>query len=111
FNVGFALFYLTLEVLATAEETAIRDKAVASINKVLDVVTDAAELALLLIKRLTEGDWFTSRVSARWIFPVAYSKVDPANKKELREYVPFRWGINVPIQGATQVKCTILVHQ
>ncbi|RHY93328.1 hypothetical protein DYB35_009828, partial [Aphanomyces astaci] len=75
--------------LATAEETAIRDKAVASINKVLDVVTDAAELALLLIK-LTEGDWFTSRVSARWIFPVAYSKVDPANTKELREYVPFR---------------------
>ncbi|RHY04496.1 hypothetical protein DYB36_009759, partial [Aphanomyces astaci] len=79
----------TLEVLATAEETVVRDKAVASINKVLDVVTDAAELALPLIKRLTEGDWFTSRVSACWIFPVAYSKVDPANKKELREYV--RW--------------------
>ncbi|RHY81506.1 hypothetical protein DYB37_011336 [Aphanomyces astaci] len=77
----------TLEVLATAEETVVRDKAVASINKVLDVVTDAAELALPLIKRLTEGDWFTSRVSACWIFPVAYSKVDPANKKELREYV------------------------
>ncbi|RHY31207.1 hypothetical protein DYB32_003678 [Aphanomyces invadans] len=74
-----------LEVLATAEETVVRDKAVASINKVLDAVTDAAELALPLIKRLTEGDWFTSRVSACWIFPVAYSKVDPANKKDLRD--------------------------
>jgi len=54
---------------------------------VLEIATDASELALPLIKRLTEGDWFTSRVSACSIFPIAYSKVDVANKKELREYV------------------------
>ncbi|KAF0698479.1 Aste57867_10902 [Aphanomyces stellatus] len=86
-----------LEVLATVEETVVRDKAVASINKVLDVVTDAAELALPLIKRLTEGDWFTSRVSACWIFPVAYSKVDPANKKELRDLFTTLCGDDTPM--------------
>ncbi|CAK4081777.1 unnamed protein product [Aphanomyces euteiches] len=86
-----------LEVLATVEETVVRDKAVASINKVLDVITDAAELALPLIKRLTEGDWFTSRVSACWIFPVAYSKVDPANKKELRDFFTTLCGDDTPM--------------
>ncbi|OQR91884.1 serine/threonine-protein phosphatase 2A 65 kDa regulatory subunit A [Achlya hypogyna] len=86
-----------LEVLATVEETVVRDKAVASVQKVLDVVTDAGELALPLVKRLTEGDWFTSRVSACWLFPVAYTKVDPSSKKELRDLYTTLCGDDTPM--------------
>ncbi|EQC25018.1 hypothetical protein SDRG_17095 [Saprolegnia diclina VS20] len=86
-----------LEVLATVEETVVRDKAVASIQKVLEVVTDAGELALPLVKRLTEGDWFTSRVSACWLFPVAYTKVDASSKKELRDLYTTLCGDDTPM--------------
>lgn len=42
-----------------------------------------------LLKRLAEGDWFTSRVSACSLFAAVYPKLsDAGRKKELREYVP-----------------------
>lgn len=42
-----------------------------------------------LLKRLAEGDWFTSRVSACSLFASVYPKLsDAGRKKELREYVP-----------------------
>lgn len=61
----------------------------ASLLKVVDVMPNVADVFTPLMKRLTEGDWFTSRVSACSLFAAVYSKIpDPARKKELREYIP-----------------------
>ena len=38
-----------------------------------------------LLRRRAEGDWFTSRSSACGLFPVAYSRVSPQTKEQLRQ--------------------------
>lgn len=78
-----------LEVLASVEETVVRDRAVESLQKVAAVVPNAGDVFVPLMKKLTEGDWFTSRVSACSLFASVYPKLaDAGRKKELREYVP-----------------------
>lgn len=63
-------------------------QAVASLQKVAAVVPNAGDVFVPLVKKLTEGDWFTSRVSACSLFAAVYEKLtDAARKKELREYV------------------------
>ena len=75
-----------LEALAAAEETVVRDKAVGSINTIVECLSDATETMVPLLKRLAEGDWFTSRVSACALFATAYTRVAaPSHRKELRE--------------------------
>lgn len=95
-----------LENLATVEETVVRDKAVESLRKLADKLSTPAleEYFIPMLKRLAtgmltptfvalplllscvvgSGDWFTSRTSACGLFSVAYPRVSPAIKAELR---------------------------
>lgn len=75
-----------LESLATVEETVVRDKAVESLRLISEQhsSTDLETYFIPLLKRLASGDWFTSRTSACGLFSVAYSKVSPVVKAELR---------------------------
>lgn len=68
------------------EETVVRDKAVESLRLISEQhsPTDLETYFIPLLKRLASGDWFTSRTSACGLFSVAYSKVSPAVKAELR---------------------------
>jgi serine/threonine-protein phosphatase 2A regulatory subunit A len=76
-----------LENLATVEETVVRDKAIESISKVAAVLKwDQIEHYYIpMLKKLSSGDWFTSRCSACALFAVVYDKC-PANvQDELRK--------------------------
>ncbi|DAZ97933.1 TPA: hypothetical protein N0F65_006358 [Lagenidium giganteum] len=75
-----------LEVLAGVEETVVRDRAVESLQKIVDVMPNTGDVMTPMIKRLAEGDWFTSRVSACSLIPPVYGRATDANqKKELRD--------------------------
>ncbi|XP_063718428.1 serine/threonine-protein phosphatase 2A 65 kDa regulatory subunit A alpha isoform-like isoform X1 [Symsagittifera roscoffensis] len=75
-----------LESLATVEETVVRDKAVESLRKIAaDHSSEHMEKFFVpLIKRLTQGDWFTSRASACGLYSVSYPHVGASMKEELR---------------------------
>ncbi|GAB9468266.1 Serine/threonine-protein phosphatase [Globisporangium polare] len=76
-----------LEVLAGVEETVVRDRAVESLQKVAAVVPNAGDVFVPLVKKLAEGDWFTSRVSACSLFAAVYQRLTEAGrKKELRDF-------------------------
>ena len=53
--------------------------------KITAALPDVTEPIVPMIKRLAEGDWFTSRVSACSLFAPAYPKIGSAEKKDLRE--------------------------
>jgi len=64
-----------LEKLAMVEETVIRQAAIESLNAVcqkLDI-GDVRSVAMGILNRLAEADWFTSRVSASALTPSLYS--------------------------------------
>lgn len=73
--------------LATVEETVVRDKAVESACTVIRGLSSNAviEHVLPVIQRLTQGDWFTARVSACGMYAAAYARVtDAAARTTLR---------------------------
>ncbi|KAJ3158369.1 hypothetical protein HDU86_002835 [Geranomyces michiganensis] len=76
----------TLETLAAVEETVVRDKAVDSISKigVLLGQQQIEEHYIPMIRRLSIGDWFTSRTSACGLYAPAYSLSTPTTQEELR---------------------------
>uniref|UniRef100_A0A1I8H5L7 TOG domain-containing protein n=1 Tax=Macrostomum lignano TaxID=282301 RepID=A0A1I8H5L7_9PLAT len=77
-----------LESLATVEETVVRDKAVESLRK-LAASHSPADLEahfVPLVRRLANGDWFTSRTSACGLFSVCYERVGAAVKQQLRQH-------------------------
>lgn len=76
-----------LENLAAVEETCVRDKATDSITKIAEVLSEAQieEHYLPLLKRLSGGDWFTSRTSAAALFSAIYAKVSTNTQDELRK--------------------------
>ncbi|PWN45150.1 ARM repeat-containing protein [Ceraceosorus guamensis] len=75
-----------LENLAAVEETVVREKASESITKLAALLTPAQidEHYLPLLRRLSGGDWFTSRTSATSLFAAVYPKVggDVASTQE-----------------------------
>ncbi|CAH1263810.1 serine/threonine-protein phosphatase 2A 65 kDa regulatory subunit A alpha isoform-like isoform X2 [Branchiostoma lanceolatum] len=75
-----------LESLATVEETVVRDKAVESLRKIAadHSPADLEAHFVPLVKRLAQGDWFTSRTSACGLFSVPYQRVSTPVKAELR---------------------------
>ncbi|KAJ3020024.1 hypothetical protein HKX48_001439 [Thoreauomyces humboldtii] len=77
----------TLETLAAVEETVVRDKAVESIAKIGGLLTQRQieESYIPMIKRLSTGDWFTSRTSACGLYAPAYALSSPATQDELRK--------------------------
>uniref|UniRef100_F1KX99 Serine/threonine-protein phosphatase 2A 65 kDa regulatory subunit A beta isoform n=1 Tax=Ascaris suum TaxID=6253 RepID=F1KX99_ASCSU len=74
-----------LEQLASMEESAVREKAVESLCKVADKHSVAAleEHFIPLLRRLTRGDWFTSRCSACGLYSVVYPRMSRAVKADL----------------------------
>lgn len=75
-----------LENLATVEETVVRDKATESLRMIAarHSPADIEKHFAPLVKRLSQGDWFTSRTSACGLFAVCYPNVSVALKTELR---------------------------
>lgn len=76
-----------LESLASVEETVVREKAVDSLRNISQQHSprDLEMYFFPLIKRLGQGDWFTTRTSACGLFSVCYPRVSAQAKKELRE--------------------------
>ncbi|KAI7827721.1 protein phosphatase regulatory subunit Paa1 [Kickxella alabastrina] len=72
--------------LAAAEETVVREKAVESINKLVEVMDQpqVEEYLIPCIARLSAGEWFTSRSSAAGLYSAAYGKVTDAIQAKLR---------------------------
>jgi len=66
-----------LGLLATTEETVVREAAVKSINRVVDVLPAdvVASKVVGVVERLTKGDWFTARVSACGLFAATYQQL------------------------------------
>ncbi|TFK77088.1 ARM repeat-containing protein [Pluteus cervinus] len=76
-----------LENLCAVEETLVRDKAAESITKLAAVLSQAQleTYYIPLLKRLTPGEWFTSRTSSAALYPAVYPKVSPAIQDDLRK--------------------------
>jgi serine/threonine-protein phosphatase 2A regulatory subunit A len=79
-------FQKPLENLATVEETVVREKAVESLRGLAPKHSTSAleEYFIPLVKRLAEGDWFTSRSSACGLFAVVYPRLSPSSKEQMR---------------------------
>eukprot|EP00871_Galdieria_phlegrea_P005584 jgi/Galph1/6026/GphlegSOOS_G4676.1 len=79
-----------LETLAAVEETVVREKAVESLSKLVEIMAEAKQsddivkYYVPLVKRLAKGDWFTSRISAAGLFYSAY-KYLPEDLKEWKK--------------------------
>lgn len=75
-----------LEALACIEETVVRDKAVEVIKRIAQSIPKEhmEPHYLPLVRRLTQGDWFTNRISACGLYTVAYNRVSPVLQEELR---------------------------
>ncbi|KAJ1509324.1 hypothetical protein HMI55_007418, partial [Coelomomyces lativittatus] len=85
---GYAQLLLhTLESLAAAEETVVREKAVESIGKIAALLSpQQIEFSLVpLVKRLSGGEWFTSKTSACGLYVHAYPFAKPEVQEELRK--------------------------
>lgn len=77
-----------LETLCNVEETSVRDAAVKSLNKIaneMKVVGQTEQHFLPLLRRLSNGEWFTSRSSACGLFAVLYPLVNNDVRSELRQ--------------------------
>lgn len=76
-----------LETLAQMEETVVRDQAVASLKPIGTVLSseDISNSFIPLIQRLGTADWFTSKISATGLLPVAYARAPPSSKEVLRK--------------------------
>ena len=77
-----------LESLATVEETVVREKAVESLVAVAEQHSqaDCETHFVPLVKRLSQGDWFTSRASACGLYTVAYKLSSSSVQGELRQH-------------------------
>jgi serine/threonine-protein phosphatase 2A regulatory subunit A len=75
-----------LESLATVEETVVREKAVDSLRLLAPQhsTSDLEQHFVPMVKRLAQGDWFTSRTSACGLVSVCYQRVTNSTKMELR---------------------------
>jgi serine/threonine-protein phosphatase 2A regulatory subunit A len=80
------LILVVLESLAAVEETLVREKAAESITKLSSVLSpqQIQDYYVPLLKRLSTGDWFTSRTSATALFAAGYTQANPKTQEELR---------------------------
>jgi len=76
----------SLEALAMVEESAVRDRSMASIIKISKELSDAfvVEHVMHLLRTLATKEWFTARISACSLFASVYTRVPPPLKAELR---------------------------
>ncbi|KAG0666083.1 hypothetical protein C6P46_005434 [Rhodotorula mucilaginosa] len=73
-----------LEHLCGVEETLVRDKAAHSANEICSVLSQhqVDEYYVPLVRRLSTGEWFTSRTSATALYATAYPKATPPVQDE-----------------------------
>jgi serine/threonine-protein phosphatase 2A regulatory subunit A len=71
-----------LELLSTVEELSVRDRAVASLARVIGCMSEADTEAhgVPLVTRLGERDWFTSRIAAAGLAASVYRAASAASK-------------------------------
>lgn len=71
----------TLESLSAMEEPLVRDKAVESLNKIIETQTpeQIKEHFIPLIKRLSITEWFSSRVSATGLYASVVKKLSASS--------------------------------
>ena len=76
-----------LENLAAIEEPLVREKAVESLNKICQQLSQAQveDHFIPLTVRLSKADWFTSKISATGLYNVPYSKATPPSQEGLRQ--------------------------
>lgn len=76
-----------LEHLAAVEETLVRDKAAQSITSISNSLSQqqVEDHYLPLLRRLSTGEWFTSRTSATALFAAAYPKANQQAQQEMRK--------------------------
>ncbi|KAJ3276168.1 Polyamine N-acetyltransferase 1 [Terramyces sp. JEL0728] len=76
-----------LETLAGVEETVVREKAIESAAKIVVSMPQPhiEEYYIPMVKRLSSGDWFTSRTSACGLYAAAYPLCSDKVKEELRK--------------------------
>ena len=88
-----------LESLVTVEETVVRDKAVESLRSVAEHHSQEhmEEHFVPMVKRLSTGEWFTSRTSACGLFAVAYKACTNTVKQELRQSFRTLCGDDTPM--------------
>ena len=75
-----------LENLAAIEEPLVREKAVESLNKICEELSQSQiqEAFIPLVARLSKADWFTSKISAASLYSVPYRKASTQNQESLR---------------------------
>jgi len=76
-----------LETLASAEELAVREKAVASIQEIIQQLddNDLLQYFVPLVERMASKDWFTSRMSACFLLAPGYQRL-PSNQQQSFRY-------------------------
>ena len=76
-----------LENLAAIEEPLVREKAVESLNKICDQLSQnqVETYFIPLTLRLSKADWFTSKISATGLYNVPYRNSSPKEQEELRK--------------------------
>ncbi|CAH2350533.1 protein phosphatase PP2A regulatory subunit A [[Candida] railenensis] len=74
-----------LSVLASLEEPIVRDKAIASLNKIsLELTNDELNgIFLQLIETLSTGSWFSSKVAACALYKSVIIKINGVTRKKL----------------------------
>jgi len=76
-----------LENLAAIEEPLVREKAVESLNKICEQLSQeqVENHFIPLVVRLSKADWFTSKVSATGLYNVPYSRATAPVQEGLRQ--------------------------
>lgn len=77
-----------LENLAAIEEPLVREKAVESLNKICEELSQqqVEEYFIPLAIKLSKADWFTSKISATGLFSVPYKKASSTSQETLRQH-------------------------
>ncbi|KAF2721238.1 MgPP2AregA, protein phosphatase 2A regulatory alpha sub-unit [Polychaeton citri CBS 116435] len=75
-----------LENLSTIEEPLVRDKAVESLNKICEQLSQEQieQHFIPLALRLSKADWFTSKISATGLYNTPYQHATPQSQENLR---------------------------
>jgi serine/threonine-protein phosphatase 2A regulatory subunit A len=75
-----------LELILPADDSIVREKAVASMKIVAKKITQAAvyEEYMPLVKRMRKGDLFSMRISACFLYAQIYGRLDDQRKEYMR---------------------------
>lgn len=75
-----------LENLAAIEEPLVREKAVESLNKICEQLSQSQieDYFIPLVIRLSKADWFTSKISATGLYNVPYTRATHPSQEGLR---------------------------